>query len=163
MTTVLRLVDGVRPSVERLLRRFGIALHTVPIDAEITGSFWGAPEAGIVGMTVFARDDTPVHSILHEAGHIVCMSGDRRRDLNRDAGGGDLEEAAVCYLQILLGDDIAGVGRGRVMDDMDTWGYSFRLGSAGEWFSRDADDARVWLVDHGLIDADCRPTWTLRQ
>ncbi len=27
--------------------------------------------------------------------------------------------------------------------DMDEWGYSFRLGSAANWFAEDAEDARV--------------------
>ncbi len=49
-----------------------------------------------------------------------------------------------------------------MMRDMDAWGYSFRLGSAGAWFERDADDARHWLSIRGLIDAGGRPTWMRR-
>ncbi|NIS90685.1 MAG: hypothetical protein GTN98_11520, partial [Woeseiaceae bacterium] len=48
------------------------------------------------------RSDTPVHSLLHETCHIICMSRERRAELETDAGGDDLEEAAVCYLQVLL-------------------------------------------------------------
>ena len=69
--------------------------------------------------------DTPVHSVLHEAVHVICASPERRATLCRDAGSNDLEEAAVCYLQVLLADYVAGVGRDRLMRDMDHWGYSF--------------------------------------
>jgi hypothetical protein len=37
------------------------------------------------------------------------------------------------------------------MTDMDAWGYSFRLGSARAWFERDADDARTFLRERGLL------------
>jgi hypothetical protein len=56
------------------------------------------------------------------------------------------EEDAACYLQILLADSLAGVGRARLMDDMDAWGYTFRLGSARAWFENDAEDAREFLA-----------------
>ena len=39
------------------------------------------------------------------------------------------EEDATCCLQILLADALPGVGRERLMADMDAWGYTFRLGS----------------------------------
>jgi hypothetical protein len=45
---------------------------------------------------------------------------------------------------------------------MYAWGYSFRLGSARRWFEEDAQDARDWLLSHGLITADEQPTWTSR-
>jgi hypothetical protein len=50
-----------------------------------------------------------------------------------------------------------------MMQDMDSWGYSFRLGSARAWFEQDADDARQWLQRHQLIDAQQQPTWRLRR
>ena len=81
------------------------------------------------------------------------MTPERRAGLDRDAGGDDPEESAVCYLQILLADALAGVGRERMMQDMDAWGYSFRLGSTRAWFEGDAEDARAWLARHGVIDA----------
>jgi hypothetical protein len=103
------------------------------------------------GSTLFARADTPLHSILHEAAHFICMTAERRAGLDRDAGGGDAEESAVCYLQILLAEQLRGVGRERLCGDMDAWGYSFRLGSAGRWFEQDANDSRDWLCRHGII------------
>jgi len=48
------------------------------------------------------------------------------------------------------------------MQDMDAWGYSFRLGSTRTWFERDAEDASQWLLAHGLVDDRKQPTWTLR-
>jgi len=50
------------------------------------------------------------------------------------------------------------VGRARLMADMDAWGYSFRLGSTAAWFAGDAENARQWLVEHGLLDSQGRPT-----
>jgi hypothetical protein len=45
---------------------------------------------------------------------------------------------------------------------MDDWGYSFRLGNTRAWFTADAEDARRWLVEHGVIDSDSRLTGRLR-
>lgn len=133
-----------------------------PADQPVTGSFWGDSEAGIVATEVYVRPDTPVHSLLHETCHTICMDESRRAGLDRDAGGDDIEEAAVCYLQVLLADEIEGVGRERLMRDMDAWGYSFRLGNTASWFKRDAEDAAEWLQQHGLIDAAGSPTFQLR-
>lgn len=171
-TEPLMLPSGQQPKVawfadctvlDRLLKRYALALVRVAVGQPIPGSYWGAPEAGLIGDRVFARDDTPVHSILHEACHYICMDAARRATLDTDAGGDDLEEAAVCYLQIVLADLLPGVGCMRLCADMDAWGYSFRLGSARAWFERDAEDARDWLLQHGLITADLSPTFALRQ
>lgn len=160
--SVLCLADVRCDRVEALLDRYGLQLQVVADGEPITASFWQEPEAGILGRQVFARADTPLHSLLHEACHVICMTEDRRRHLERDAGGDDLEEAAVCYLQIVLADDLDGVGRARLMHDMDTWGYSFRLGSTAAWFGDDADDARRWLQGEGLLTASGRPVYALR-
>ena len=152
-----------RADVEALLARYGLTLVMQADDVAITGSFWGDSEAGIVGHSVFARRDTPLHSLLHEACHTVCMSAQRRRTLHKDAGGDDLEEAAVCYLQVLLADELEGPGRQKLMADMDAWGYSFRLGSAAAWFADDANDALKWLIDKGIVDPDGAPTFALRR
>ena len=90
------------PGVRKLLCRFGITLKWLEDTAAIKGSFWGAPEAGIVRSSVHVRVDTPVHSFLHETCHIICMAPDIRDQHAGDAASDDLEEAAVCYLQILL-------------------------------------------------------------
>ena len=153
MREVLTVADIGQEALAEFLERFGLDLIVQSTDEAITGSFWGDSEAGIVGHSVFVRPDTPVHSFLHESGHVICMDGDRRSRLDGDAGGDDLEESAVCYLQILLADHIAGVGRERIMADMDAWGYSFRLGSTRAWFENDAEDAREFLSNHALIDA----------
>ncbi|MEX0708192.1 MAG: hypothetical protein WD078_09535, partial [Woeseia sp.] len=80
-----------------------------------------------------------------------------------DAGGDDAEECAVCYLQLILAAQLPGVGRARLMRDMDTWGYSFRLGSTRRWIEDDASDARDWLLARGLITEAGSSTWQLRQ
>ncbi len=162
MTSVLTVADTGVGALQTLLGRYGLELVLEPDNAAITGSFWGESEAGVVGHKVFVREDTPVHSFLHETCHIVCMDERRRAGLDRDAGGNDLEEAAVCYLQVLLADYIPGAGRDRLMQDMDTWGYSFRLGNTRAWFEDDAEDAREFLLNHCLIDSDEAPTFALR-
>ena len=159
---MLRIADISLASIEALLHRFGLSVVIEPLDGLITGSFWGDSEAGIVGRRVYARPDTPVHSLLHEACHTICMSVARRSNLNRDAGGDDLEETSVCYLQILLADEIAGVGKRRLMQDMDSWGYSFRFGTTMRWFEGDADNAVAWLFNYGLVDRAGSPTFKLR-
>ncbi len=80
------------------------------------------------------------------------MSDARRQGLDTDAGSDDLEEVAVCYLQVLLGEQI-GFSRAQMFTDMDAWGYSFRLGRAALWFEQDARDALEWLVAHGVLTA----------
>lgn len=159
---VLTIADVAPAAIEGLLARYGLSLAMQPDGEEIRGSFWGDREAGVVGTTVFARSDTPIHSLLHETCHIICMSEERRAGLETDAGGNDLEEAAVCYLQVVLADTIAGCGRDRLMLDMDAWGYSFRLGNTRSWFERDAEDARGWLLDQRLLESDGKPVYRLR-
>jgi len=162
LTDVVTVGDTGHEVLAALLGRFGLDLVVQQGVEDITGSFWGDSEAGVVGRTVYVRPDTPIHSFLHETCHVICMDGQRRDRLDRDAGGDDLEESAVCFLQVLLADSIDGVGRDRLMADMDAWGYSFRLGDTRKWFENDADDARQFLVSHGLIDASDEPKFLLR-
>jgi hypothetical protein len=159
---VLSVADIGAQRLEALLTRYGLGLEVQPTQEPITGSYWGDPEAGVVGHTVYVHDDTPLHSFLHETCHVICMDAERRSCLDRDAGGDDLEESAVCFLQVLLADAIDGAGRDRLMADMDAWGYSFRLGSTRAWFENDAEDAQSFLLKHGLIDEAGAPTWRLR-
>jgi len=161
-SVVLTVADVRYNNLTRLLTRYGLSLQLLDDGADITGSFWGEPEAGVVGRNVYVRLDTPVHSLLHETCHVICMDEERRECLHRDAGGDDLEESAVCYLQILLADHIAGVGRSRLMQDMDAWGYSFRLGDTQCWFESDAGDARAWLLERELVTAADNPVFSLR-
>jgi hypothetical protein len=159
---VLRLSSIDRVAVAALLDRYGLELRLVAPEEGIPGSYWGDSEAGLKGNRLFARLDTPLHSVLHEASHYVCMTPERRTGLDRDAGGDDPEESAVCYLQILLAGELRGVGRDRLCADMDEWGYSFRLGSTRAWFEGDADEARIWLAAHHVCDSNDLPTWSLR-
>ena len=158
---VLRVADAAVEVIANVLGRFGIFLNQRSAGA-IPGSYWGGSEAGLIGNTVYVRPDTPLHSLLHEACHFICMDAQRRVQLERDAGGDHDEENAVCYLQSLLADALPGFGRRRMWLDMDAWGYTFRLGSAQAWFERDADDARAWLLERGIIDSRQQPTWKKR-
>src|SRR5690606_23981861 len=150
---VLRLRDIDAAQAASLLARYGLELVLVPAAAAIPGSYWGEPEAGLIGHRVHARGDTPVHSLLHEACHLAVLPPQRRAQVHTDATDSIAEEDATCYLQILLADELAGVGRQRLMRDMDVWGYSFRLGSTQAWFEHDADNARDWLRERGLLPA----------
>ena len=145
-----------------LLDRYGLALRLVAPAEVIPGSYWGEREAGLIGATIFARLDTPLHSVLHESAHFICMTPERRAGLDTDAGGDDAEETAVCYLQVALAQMLPNVSRERMCRDMDEWGYSFRLGSTAAWLAQDAHDARDWLIGHGVLDAAGRITYVCR-
>lgn len=147
---VLRVGALDAADVRAFLARHELEFVPVADGAPIPGSYWGDCEAGVIGSQVYARRDTPVHSLLHEACHLIVLPPERRARVHTDATDSDLEEDATCYLQIVLADELPGVGRDRVMADMDAWGYSFRLGSTRAWFERDADDARAWLAARGL-------------
>jgi hypothetical protein len=151
-----------RGALADLLRRYGLKLELVPEGQEIPGSYWGESEAGLRASVLYARLDTPLHSVLHESCHYICMSAQRRAGLDRDAGGDDAEESAVCYLQVLLSGEIDGCGRARAFADMDAWGYSFRLGTTSAWFHQDAQDALLWLKRESLIGDSGALTWQVR-
>jgi hypothetical protein len=159
---VLLLSAMDRLELALLLDKFGLELVLVAPQTVIPGSYWGEREAGLIGSKIYARLDTPLHSVLHEGAHFVCMSPERRAGLHTDAGGDDTEESAVCYLQILLAMALR-LEPSRICRDMDEWGYSFRLGSAARWFAEDAEDARAWLLERGLIDAQDAVAYTLRR
>ena len=160
---VLRVGAVAHPSVVELTCRFGLELRQLAAGEILPGSYWGESEAGLRGNVLYVRADTPLHSLLHELSHYVCMSPERRARLDRDAGGDDEEECAVCYLQILLADELPMLGRDRMFEDMDAWGYTFRMGSSRVWFEQDAADACAWLRRHGVVDEASRPTFQLRK
>lgn len=145
--------------LQSLLGRYGMELQLVNDHEPIPGSFWHPPEAGLIKNVLYIRSDTPVHSALHETCHYICMDGTRREKLHTDAGGTAIEENGVCYLQILLSSYISEMGITRMLDDMDEWGYSFRLGSAKAWFEQDAEDAFEWLLTNNIIGLNRKPTW----
>lgn len=148
--------------LQSLLSRYDMEIEIATDKEFIPGSFWKFPEAGLIGNTLYISNDTPVHSALHETCHYVCMDQSRRNELDTDAGGDYEEEDAVCYLQIILADSIPAMNRDRMFYDMDTWGYSFRLGSAQAWFGDDAEDAEQWLLNKQIINVEKKPTWQLR-
>jgi hypothetical protein len=149
---VLKISELPERALERLLAPHGIAIVAVADGEAIPGSYWGEREAGLIGNRLYVRADTPVHSALHEGCHYLCMDEARRNGLHTDAGGSDVEESAVCYLQGLLAPQLAGYSRERLFADMDAWGYHFRLGSTQAWFEQDSDDAQAWLAGQGLLD-----------
>ncbi len=74
--TVARLKDVDAGAIDALLSAYGARLVKMEPGREIPGSYWGESEAGLIENDVFARADTPVHSLLHELCHFICM--DRR-------------------------------------------------------------------------------------
>lgn len=147
---VLRWRDACRKPVRNLLAGYGLEIVEVAAGEAIPGSYWGDDEAGLIADRLYVRPDTPLHSVLHEACHYICMDAERRARLHTDAGGDHGEENAVCYLQIVFADRIPGFGSHRCMRDMDAWGYTFRLGSARAWFEGDAEDAVEELRRRGI-------------
>ncbi|WP_303638326.1 MULTISPECIES: hypothetical protein [Stenotrophomonas] len=147
---VTRVGDIAFADAQRLLAAHDLRLHHVAAGAPIPGSYWGEPEAGIIASDVYVRDDTPVHSMLHEACHLIVLPPERRAQVHTDATDSVPEEDATCYLQIVLAGHLPGVGSEQLMADMDAWGYTYRLGSTKAWFEHDAEDAKAWLVERGL-------------
>ena len=153
---MLTLADIDFDAPAALLARYGLQLARVADGEAIPGSYWGDCEAGLIGTSVHARADTPVHSLLHEAAHLIVLPPERRAAVHTDATDSIEEEDAVCVLQALLGDALPGVGRDRILADMDAWGYTFRLGTAKAYVEQDADTAWQWLATRGLVDPATR-------
>ncbi|WP_447782958.1 hypothetical protein [Stenotrophomonas riyadhensis] len=147
---VTRVGNIAFADAQRLLAAYDLRLHHVAAGAPIPGSYWGEPEAGIIASDVYVRDDTPVHSMLHEACHLIVLPPERRAQVHTDATDSVPEEDATCYLQIVLAGHLPGVGSEQLMADMDAWGYTYRLGSTKAWFEQDAEDAKAWLIERGL-------------
>lgn len=160
---MLTMADLPANSLQSLLSPYSLLVEFVPSNDKIPGSFWGDSEAGLINNILYVRLDTPVHSALHEACHYICLDSERRSSLNTDAGGDYDEENAVCYLQILLAAKLSGCSADILMENMDSWGYTFRLGSASTWFEKDAEDARRWLLNERLINQENAVTGQLRK
>jgi hypothetical protein len=150
---VTRVGDIAFEDAAALLARHALQLHHVADGAPIPGSYWGEPEAGIIASDVYVRNDTPVHSMLHEACHLIVLPPERRALVHTDATDSVPEEDATCYLQIVLAGQLPCVGSAQLMADMDAWGYTYRLGSTRAWFEQDAEDAKAWLIERGLLAA----------
>ncbi|MBT7276275.1 MAG: hypothetical protein P8O19_04195 [Woeseiaceae bacterium] len=149
--------------LRHLVSKFDLKLKIIIKSQKIPGSYWGDPEAGLIGKTIFVKNNTPLHSFLHEFSHLICMSEELRLKVIRDAKSDDAEESAVCYLQILLADFLQGIERSVLMQDMDDWGYSFRLGSTEIWFQNDASDSIEWLKREKILDKKGNISWLLRK
>ncbi len=161
--SILTCADINFSQLQQLLKNYGLIIQLVEDNQKISGSWFGEPEAGIIKNNLYVRNDTPVHSALHESCHYVCMDETRRENLHTNVGGDYDEENAVCYLSILLSDLIDGFGRERMFADMDEWGYTFRLGSSKAWFEKDAEDALQWLLKNKIIDTEKNILWNLNQ
>ena len=159
---MLTVADLPVQALQNLLTPYLLEVISVPNSDSIPGSFWGDSEAGLIKNELYVRPETPVHSALHEACHYICLDSNRRNNLDTDAGGDYDEENAVCYLQILLAAKLSGCSADILMKNMDSWGYTFRLGSAFSWFHEDAEDAQQWLLKEHLIDQKDLPTGRLR-
>ena len=159
---MVRFSDIDQQEIASLLHRFQLEICVIDDNQAIPGSYWGDEEAGLIGNRLYLRAGTPLHSILHESCHYICMDSQRRQNLHTNAGGDTAEENAVCYLQVLLADSLSSTDRRQLFADMDTWGYSFRLGSTKSWFEQDASDARDWLLINELIDEQLHPLFRLR-
>ena len=149
---VLRLASIDIAAARELLARHGLALACVEDATPIPGSYWGESEAGVIGNVVHARADTPVHSLLHEACHLIVAPRGKRRAASiptRPIRRPRKTLPAICRSCSPMA--LPGVGRERLCIDMDRWGYTFRLGSARAWFEHDAEDARAWLAERGLL------------
>ena len=148
-------------AIRALVTTRGAALHAIRAPVSTSSPTSATSSLHVSGgnppTRQYARADTPVHSLLHEAGHLIVLPPERRAQVHTDATDSIAEEDATCYLQIVLADELPGVGRARLMADMDAWGYSFRLGSTAAWFAEDAENARQWLVEHALLDMQGRP------
>tara|TARA_B110000438_G_C15626854_1_gene569117 strand:- start:150 stop:641 length:492 start_codon:yes stop_codon:yes gene_type:complete len=154
--------DFENKELNNLINKYHFKLKILADHETIPASFWGDPEAGLIGKTIFVKKITPLHSFFHEFSHLICMTENRRISLTKDAKSDDEEESAVCYLQILLADYLIGVNPNLLMKDMDDWGYSFRLGSTQAWFQNDSCDSRKWLQKENILDEKGSITWVLR-
>ncbi len=160
-SAVLNCDANTRAQLANILSSYGMEIESVSHADAIPGSFFGEREAGLISNKLYLRDDSPIHSALHESCHYICMDPTRRAKIDTDAEGDYDEENGVCYLQILLADKIPHMGKNRMMQDMDSWGYTFRLGSAKAWFEQDAEDAQQWLQQRGIINQQNEPTGQL--
>lgn len=108
LENVVRIGHIVPEDALELLARYGLHLHLIEDGAPIPGSYWGEPEAGIIGCNVYVRNDTPVHSMLHEACHLIVLPPEQRATVHTNATNSSEEEDATCYLQIVLADALPG-------------------------------------------------------
>ena len=73
MSEVVRYSQYDDASLRSLLQQLGLTLQLVDANEDIPGSFWGDEEAGLIQNTIYARADTPIHSLMHEACHYCLL------------------------------------------------------------------------------------------
>src|SRR3569833_1645758 len=88
---VLRLSGIDRVALAIVHSRYGLTLSLIAPEEVIPGSYWGESKAGLKGDRLYARLDTPLHSLFLEASHYICMSLELRSGRGRGAGGGGPE------------------------------------------------------------------------
>jgi len=142
------------------LDRYGLSLHLVAPD-EVIPARIGASARRADGIQIFARLDTagafgaargrPFY--LHDAGTARRLGYRcRRRSCGREC---------VCYLQIILAQSLPNVGRERMCRDMDEWAIRSGWEAPRSGSIQDAEDARDWLMRHGVLDSQSRPTYAV--
>jgi len=75
-TDVLTLEQIDVEFVELMLRSYGLDLVRVDENAPIPGTYWGEPEAGLIGNAIYARGDTPGEGAASDGGAGDSPSGD---------------------------------------------------------------------------------------
>jgi hypothetical protein len=62
----------------------------------------------------------------------------------------------------LLADEVEGYDQEQLLNDIDAWGYSFRMVSAHRRFTHYAEEVQKWLIDHNILNIHGELTWNLR-
>jgi len=76
--SVYQISDFSISEIISLLEKYHLKIKVLSPEQAICGSYWGDSEAGLIENTLYVRKDTPIHSLLHEACHYICMDETRR-------------------------------------------------------------------------------------
>ena len=121
----------------------------------------GGRRVQIVSVEITDRQDRALgtlHAVMPASSLDAVLTSDRLGPSGQifivDGDGRYLTHARGMVPGQAFGRSLPELGQERMMQDMDTWGYSFRLGSTERWFAEDAKDAKEWLQEHNVIDLD---------